>query len=102
LTLDGVRHAFAAPERIGDYIAGAGAPAPQAYDPQEAAQERLVMGLRTVEGVGLDELEPLSIPAKSLEHLQELDLVRVEASRLIATPSGRLVLDSVTRRLALG
>ncbi|MDB5439830.1 MAG: coproporphyrinogen oxidase [Caulobacteraceae bacterium] len=102
LTRDGARHAFAAPERIADYMAANGAPVLEAYDPQEAAQERLVMGLRTLEGVGLDELSALSLPAERLEDLRELGLVTIEDGRLIATSAGRLVLDSLTKHLALG
>jgi oxygen-independent coproporphyrinogen-3 oxidase len=104
LTLSGERFATVAPDAIGAYIeavrmAGAGA-ARERLTPREAALERLLMGLRTVEGVSLAELDALAIPASRFEVLGPL--VRAVGGRLIATRAGRPVLDRVIAELADG
>ena len=59
------------------------------------------MGLRTTEGVSLDDLAPLKLGLRSdvLRELIELGLLTHRQHRLIATESGRRVLNAVTRRL---
>ena len=100
------RIATEARARVGDYIArvaetGVGWEASETLDAVSAAEERLVMGLRTYEGVGWDELAPLGLHpgSKRVAELAEGGLVRA-AQRLFPTPRGRLVLDYVTKRLA--
>ena len=88
---------------IGDYRAavdanGHGLEARDTLDPTEAAEERLLMGLRIDEGVPLAELEPL--PLEALPDLVGAGLIRREGERILATPAGRLVLDRVIGALA--
>ncbi len=104
LTLDGARFATVAPDAIGDYIgqvarAGTGSPR-EALALREVALERLLMGLRTAEGVALADLTALEIPAARLTDLG--DLVAVSGGRLRATPAGRPVLDRIIAELADG
>lgn len=101
LTLEGARWASAAPKSIADYgayTAGAQAAGRERLTPRDAALERLLMGLRTVEGVKLVDLAALSIPAPRLAALE--GLVRAADGRLIATAAGRPVLDRVIAELA--
>ncbi len=61
----GARWATLTPARIADYVrrvetAGCGLAERTRLSPREAALERLLMGLRTDEGVALAELAPLS------------------------------------------
>ncbi len=102
LTLDGARYAVAAARGIGDYLAGARdggtAVAPERLSPRDAALERLLMGLRTCEGVALAELAALAIPETRLDAVS--GLVDVRDGRLIATAAGRPVLDRVITELA--
>ncbi len=102
LTLDGARHATAAPRGIGAYVAsvGAGGTASplERLTPRDAALERLLMGLRTDEGVPVNDLAALAIPGPRLAGLE--GLVHRAAGRLIATAAGRPVLDRVIAELA--
>lgn len=88
---------------IEDYLSvveanGHGLEGRETLSPIEAAEERLLMGLRIDEGVPLAELAPL--PLAALPYLAEAGLVRADRGRLIATPAGRLVLDRVIAELA--
>ena len=92
--------------RPADYVTlvgrqGFGHAAPTLLSPAERAEERAIMGLRTTEGVALDDLAPLSLGAGShvLHELIELELLTTREQRLIATEAGRRVLNAVTRRL---
>lgn len=108
LTLDGARTATETPARIADYIArvretGLGWSASETLDGGAAAEERLLMGLRTVEGVRWAELSPLGLTP---QHPRALDLagaglIRSGPERLVATAAGRLVLDRLSAELAL-
>lgn len=103
LTLDGVRTATVAERRIGDYIArvadtGAGWSEAGGLSPEETAEERVMLGLRTVEGVALAETAPLDL-ADRIAGLEQDGFVTADAGRLIATPKGRKVLDGVVRAL---
>ena len=68
----------------------------------EIAQERLLMGLRTIEGVALEDLAPLGLSAQSpkLAELVDAALIVLIDGRLYATGQGRLVLDRVAAELA--
>jgi oxygen-independent coproporphyrinogen-3 oxidase len=108
LTLGGARTAMRAAPRVRDYVVkvreeGVGWDERETLSPRQAAEERLLMGLRTLEGVGLDELAALGLRAGApkLGELEQADLVQVEAGRIVATASGRLVLDRITAELAL-
>ena len=102
LTLGGRRFATTAPDRIADYVAaaaeGAAASARDRLDDHQIALERLLMGLRTTEGVALKDLAALRIPDARLASLQ--DFVRARDGRLTATRAGRPVLDRVVIELA--
>ncbi len=104
---DGRRTACAAEPRVADYVArvrdtGVGHPAPEPLDARAVAEERLLMGLRTLEGVDFGELGAIGLGAGSarVRDLVGLGLVRADGGRLTATPRGRLVLDRLTAELA--
>jgi len=102
LTLDGARWALETPRAIGDYAHAAldedAAPFRQRLTRRDAALERLLMGLRTVEGVSLADLTPLAIPDGKIAELS--GLIDLSEGRLIASPRGRAVLDSLIKHLA--
>ncbi len=105
ITLGGVRHATYAANRPADYIArvagtGFGLESRETLSPREAAEERLLAGLRITDGVPLADLAALEIPAARLADLIGLGLIAADPERLRATPAGRLVLDRLTMELA--
>ncbi len=107
LTLEDVRTATTAPDRIGDYLAlvsraGVGFDLREPLSAVEAAQERLLMGLRMDEGVAFGELGPLDVTPESARVLDfvEAGLIADDPGRLRATDAGRAVLDRLTRELA--
>jgi len=104
LTIDGARVATQTARAAGAYIArvrqtGTGIDSREALSPLEAAEERLLLGLRVDEGVPLIELGALTLTR--LADLQDGEFVRVEGGRLIATARGRPVLDRVIADLIL-
>ncbi len=104
LTIDDVRWAMTAADRVADYIAsvretGFGS-ARETLSSEDAAIERLVMGLRTTDGVSLCEVRPLRIAPSTIAELNPF--VTVHDGRLTATPAGRLVLDRVLTELTSG
>ena len=104
-TPDGARWSTLTPTRIADYVAsvetaGCGAAERTRLSAGEEAQERLLMGLRTVEGVALDELAALELDAATIAHFRAEGLLAVTPARLIATRNGRQVLDRLTLELA--
>lgn len=105
LTLDGVRTATVAHRRIGDYAAGVQAGAPWAeverLDAAGAAEERLLLGLRTVEGAPVGVLGDLGLSpeAEPTADLIADGFLAVMDGRLVATPRGRPVLDGVLKAL---
>lgn len=105
LTLDGARTATVAHKGVGTYVAGVAAGAPwserDSQSPRDAAEEKVLLGLRTVEGVALAELELLGRTgaAEPLAGLIADGFLAVEAGRVRATPTGRPVLDGVLRAL---
>jgi putative oxygen-independent coproporphyrinogen III oxidase len=108
LTLAGARTATTAARGIGDYIrkvaeTGLGFE-PEALSPMEAAEERVLMGLRIDEGVTFAEVSALGLTPQSpvVRELIEAGALDDDAVRLRATRRGRLVLDWVTGRLAAG
>jgi oxygen-independent coproporphyrinogen-3 oxidase len=98
ITVDGVRHATQAAKRPADYIAGG--LVREALNAREAAEERLLSGLRIDEGVGRSEVAALGIAHDKIAHLVELGLLADDPDRLRATRKGRLVLDRLTTELA--
>jgi len=109
LTLSGVRTAVRGAARPADYIREVrenelGWAEREALSDRQAAEERLLMGLRTIEGVALHELAALGLEPghPKLSEFGEAGLIRLDGERLVATPRGRLVLDRVTLELAGG
>ena len=105
LTAGGVRTAGRTHRRVRDYIAavsahGCGFEETEALSPRDAAVERLLLGLRTVEGAPLADLAALPVNADALADLRAQRLVRVDAGRLVATRRGRPVLDRLCAALA--
>jgi len=105
LTLDGLRHATHAAAKPADYIArvaetGLGFATRETLNPREAAEERLLSGLRITEGVALAEVAALDIAPDKIAGLVDLGLLADDPQRLRATPAGRLVLDRLTTELA--
>ena len=70
--------------------------------PKEAAEERLVLGLRIDDGVSFDEMTPLGLTPDlpKVRDLVEAGLLGDDRNRLRATRAGRLVLDRLTGALA--
>ena len=107
LTLSGVRTALKAASKVRDYTrrveeTGLGWETREPLTPEQAAQERLLMGLRTLEGVAFEDLAALPITGAKLTELAGAGLIRAADRRLYATAQGRLVLDRVTAELASG
>ncbi|KIC60797.1 coproporphyrinogen III oxidase [Brevundimonas nasdae] len=105
LTLDGVRTATVAHRRIADYVAGVLDRTPwserDAQTAADAAEERLLLALRTTEGAPVALLSALGL---SPEGAPVADLIgdgflTLKAERLIATERGRPVLDGVLKAL---
>jgi len=105
LTLDGARTATVAHRGIGAYVAGVGAGSPwserEAQSERDAAEEKVLLGLRTVEGVALGELAVLARAptVDPLATLIEGGFLAVDRGRVVATRAGRPVLDGVLRAL---
>jgi oxygen-independent coproporphyrinogen-3 oxidase len=107
LTLGPARWATEAHPRVADYVAavraqGVGWRGSEALADADVAQERLLMGLRTREGVAWPELAPLGLaPANArVQSSIALGLVDPRPDRLRATAAGRLVLDRLIAELA--
>ena len=106
LTLGGARVATQAAARPADYSAavaatGLGFSNRETLTPREAAEERLLSGLRISEGLPLADVAALAIPPDRIADLVAAGLLHDDPARLRATPAGRLVLDRLTRDLAL-
>ncbi len=105
LTLDGARTATVAHKGIGTYVAGVIAGAPWAERERQsepgAAEERVLLGLRTVEGVPLDVLSQLGrgLDGGPLADLIDDGFLSVSGDRVAATRAGRPVLDGVLKAL---
>ncbi len=105
LTLDGARTATVAHRRIGDYVVGVGLNSPwsdrETQSSVEAAEERLLLALRTVEGApsGLFAEVGLSLDHAPLADLIAEGFLSLASGRIAATPKGRPVLDGVLKAL---
>jgi len=82
---------------VGDYIAGVGGEV-EAMSARDVALERLLMGLRTDEGVARADVAPLGITDEKLAVLD--GFVVADAGRLRVTRKGRPVLDYLLAELA--
>jgi putative oxygen-independent coproporphyrinogen III oxidase len=105
LTLAGVRTATVAERGIGGYLAGVAAGTPwserEAQSARDAAEEKVLLGLRTVEGVASADLAALDLTPETgpLSDLLADGFMAVRADRVVATRTGRPVLDGVLRAL---
>jgi coproporphyrinogen III oxidase-like Fe-S oxidoreductase len=103
MTLAGQRIATETPRGVADYIArvaetGNGLLVRETLTPRARAEERLLMGLRTDEGVSRFELSALALAR--WPELVDAGLMTPDEACLRATPAGRLVLNRVTEMLA--
>jgi oxygen-independent coproporphyrinogen-3 oxidase len=101
----GVRWATAAEPKIEAYVAraakdGCGLALRDRLSERDTALERLMMGLRTLEGVPLADLAALDIDPTAVEELSVQGLLGNTPDRLIATARGRAVLDRLILELA--
>lgn len=106
LTLPEGRVATTAHRGIADYVAavrdtGVGFER-EILTPTDAAEERLLLGLRIDDGVAFDEVAILGLApgADKVRRHVELGLLVEDPRRLRATRAGRLVLDRLTGALA--
>jgi oxygen-independent coproporphyrinogen-3 oxidase len=70
---------------------------------QDQADEYLIMGIRTSDGLDLvdyDAIAPLPLSRERIGELAEMGLVSLEEGRLKATRAGRLLLNSVIEQLS--
>ena len=105
ITLDGTRHATQAEPRPADYLAavletGLGLATRETLSAIEAAEERLLGGLRITDGVPMADVAALAIAPEKIADLVALGLLANDRERLRATAAGRLVLDRLTTELA--
>jgi putative oxygen-independent coproporphyrinogen III oxidase len=102
LTLDGVRTATVAQRGVADYLAGVDSGRPwveqQRLSPVEADEERVLLGLRTVEGVDADLIARMGLATRASD-LSAQGLLAARSGRIAATARGRQVLDGVLRAL---
>jgi oxygen-independent coproporphyrinogen-3 oxidase len=104
LTSGGGRIATETARAVPAYVAavrkaGTGFAAWEPLTATQAAEERLLLGLRLDEGAPLADLAPLSL--ERLPDLAAQGFIRIQAGRVVATERGRLVLDRVIADLAL-
>ncbi|MEX0328225.1 MAG: radical SAM family heme chaperone HemW [Ruegeria sp.] len=69
---------------------------------EEQGSEYLMMGMRILEGLDIDRHAALSgrtLRKEVIDHLTDIDMVRVLGNRLVATKNGRAVLNAVVREL---
>ncbi len=108
LVLQGVRHATETerrPETWAERVlaTGHGRTTLSALKTREEAEEALLMGMRLTEGLDVEKLKRLAgltLNAAVLDRLQQLQLIeRMTATRLRATPAGRLVLNRLVFEL---
>ena len=105
LTTGEGRTATVAHRRIADYISGVGQGTPwqerEVLSTEDADEERILLGLRTVEGVPLSVLErlKLNVGTPAVADMIEGGFLETASGRIRATPQGRPVLDSVLKQL---
>lgn len=106
LVLNGARHATAAiksPERWLESVAkhNHGLEIMEPLSPSVYAEERLMMGLRLIEGITIDDMLRPFIDAKKQQFAIDQGLLVNDPDRLTATTKGRMVLTSLTSLILL-
>lgn len=101
----GGRIAHAAPLRPADYIAASGQPlcGLERLSALEEAQERVLMGLRIIDGLDRTRLRSLTghdIDANAAQALHDDGLIVMDAARVRLAPQGRLYADRIATMLA--
>ena len=107
LTVNGERRALHTYRRPWEYLAnlterGDAIAEAETMSFENLAAERLIMGLRLVEGVETADIEALiagELNAPILDSLSQQGLVRIAENRLQLTKDGRLLADHVAHRL---
>ena len=105
LTLDGARTATVAHRGIAAYVAGVANGTPwserETQSPRDASEEKVLLGLRTVEGVALTDLAQLGRTGtdEPLAGLIADGFLVVQGGRVRTSAVGRPVLDGVLRTL---
>ncbi|WP_424832144.1 radical SAM family heme chaperone HemW [Ruegeria sp.] len=82
--------------------AGSGEKARVSLSTEDQANEYLMMGMRTYEGLDIDRYAILAghpLSRSKIDHLTELGMIHSQAGRLAATANGRAVLNAVIREL---
>jgi len=107
LTLAGARVATVGARRVSDYLArvaeaGVGFAVREPLTARESAEERLLFGLRTSEGVRWEDVAPLGLASAHplIVELVDGGWLAATPAALAATAKGRPVLDHLTARLA--
>ena len=104
LTLDGTRTATRAATRVADYIArvaetGTGVHEWEKLTSRDAAIERLLLGLRSLEGVPIAGLTGVALDEDRAALFAKEGLLTLDNHRITATAAGRAVLDRLTADL---
>lgn len=105
LTLDGARTATVAHRRVADYVERVRGGAPwverEVLTPRQAAEERLILALRTAEGAPRALLADLGVAAdrEPLADLVRAGFMALSTTRVAATATGRPVLDALIKAL---
>lgn len=106
ITLNGQKFATECPKSpsiwLSDVSNGNGESHRSLVTPLEQAEEYIMMGMRLSEGLDIGRFAEISgfpLSTDKLNYLQELDMVRLEGTKLSATANGRPVLNAVLREL---
>lgn len=108
LTVNGARWATEAPRAPGDWLARverdeAGELPREAVTREEQATEYLLMSMRLAEGMDVaryERMAPAPLAEDRVQRLEELGLIQRADGRLMATATGRAVLNGILRELA--
>jgi len=106
IVLDGARTATVGARGVTDYLVqvektGMGFEVADPLSARDAAEERVLLGLRIGEGVPMSALRALDLDTSvpPVADLLEAGFLRIDGDRIAATPVGRLVLDRVIAEL---
>lgn len=107
VSIDGVRHATVAALRPSDYVQavgqrGTGATQNEPLSPGDHGAEYVMMGLRITEGISearFAEITGEALPEDTLTSLIDMGLLARKGERIVATTTGRSVLNTVSAKL---